>query len=100
MIRMIKVIAVALMITATQVQAQVQDKEYEACDAAATVSQEIAVFRDRGGEFSETVETLMFMGLSGKAAFDVAWVIYVVLSDNTPEEIYAKYMNECLGVDL
>lgn len=100
MIRMIKVIAVALMVTATQAQAQIQDDSYEACDAGATLAQEIAVFRDRGGEFNETVENLMFIGLPGETAFEVAWLIYVVLGDNTPEEIYAKYMNECMGVDL
>lgn len=100
MIRMMKVIAAALIVTATQAQGQVQEDSYEACDAGATLAQEIAVFRDRGGEFNETVENLMLMGLPGESAFEVAWFIYVVLGDNTPEEIYAEYMNECMGVDI
>jgi len=98
MFNMIKAaFVVAITLTLTTTQAQAQQTEYEVCEEGAELVQEIARDRDEGVGAERVIQTLMLMGFPQQTAMGVAWTIYVYYEDETPEEIFAQFMNTCLS---
>jgi len=95
MIKAAFVVAITLTLTTTQVQAQ--QTEYEVCENGAGLVQEIARDRDEGVGAERVIQTLMLMGFPRQNAMEIVWTIFVYYEDETPEEIFAQFMNTCLS---
>jgi len=85
----------AFVFAATIANAQATD--YEACEAGASVAEETAEIRDQGATDRDAYFTLMSSGLGSELARNFVVFVYHLNPENNPTEIYAEFMNMCLG---
>jgi hypothetical protein len=85
----------AFMFVATMANAQATD--YEACEAGASVAEATAEIRDQGATDRDAYFTLMSSGLGSDLARNFVVFVYHLNPEDNPTEIYAEFMNMCLG---
>jgi len=92
---MLKYITMAFVFAATMANAQATD--YEACEAGASIAEATAEIRDQGATDRDAYFTLMSYGLDSELARNFVLFVYYMNPDANPTEIYAEFMNVCLG---
>lgn len=85
----------AFVFAATMANAQATD--YEACEAGASVAEATAEIRDQGATDRDAYFTLMSSGLGSELARNFVVFVYHLNPEDNPTEIYAGFMNMCLG---
>jgi len=85
----------AFVFAATMANAQATD--YEACEAGASIAEATAKIRDQGATDRDAYFTLMSSGLGSELASNFVVFVYHLNPDDNPTEIYAEFMNMCLG---
>jgi hypothetical protein len=86
---------VGVLLAATMANAQVS--EYEACEAGAGIAEATAKIRDQGATDRDAYFTLMSAGLGSELARNFVVFVYHLNREDNPTEIYAEFMNMCLG---
>lgn len=92
---MMKALTTALAFTALATAAHAQDAE--ACRAGADVAESTAVWRDSGIREPIAHEILTAAGLPSEMAWNMVAYVYMLHADERPSEIYAGFMDLCLG---
>jgi len=85
----------AFVFAATIANAQATD--YETCEAGASVAEATAEIRDQGATDRDAYFTLMSSGLGSELARNFVVFVYHLNPEDNPTEIYAEFMNMCLG---
>ena len=89
-------VALVLMVTATVVSAQ-EPTEQEICISGANIAEATAKIRDQGATQQDAYFVLVSYGLSPELAQSFVVLVYFLHAEDNPTEVYADFMNECLG---